>query len=366
MFTKSASEKLAESPTTQSLDSYLISFFAALCLFLSAVEYAIPKPLPFLRLGLANLPILLAIKKMPGKNVLLLVVFKILGQALLSGTLFSYIFLFSAAGSLASGIIMLLVYKATCLFEKKMSGKKLISNIGLSLAGALANNGAQLLCARFIMFGENTRYIAPILIITGTITGLCLGIFAYLFEEKSKWFKNLYTVEREQPVIKNSNSERKIEYSNVIWFVLSMANMLCFLFIKDVRLLWLAVLIFFIFTEIRRKGKVKILPSILIVITVTFFALLSPYGKVLFTIGSWRITKDALISGLHRSGILVGMVFLSQCAITSKMQLHGWAGNFLKETFFVFEKLGEKRISFKPGKIIISIDGRLCEIYGKA
>lgn len=42
--------------------SRLVAFFAALCLFLVAVEYAIPKPLPFLRLGLTNLPVILSLQ----------------------------------------------------------------------------------------------------------------------------------------------------------------------------------------------------------------------------------------------------------------------------------------------------------------
>ncbi|NBK25683.1 MAG: heptaprenyl diphosphate synthase, partial [Spirochaetia bacterium] len=38
-----------------------IAFVAAATLLLSTLEYLIPKPLPFLRLGLANLPILLVL-----------------------------------------------------------------------------------------------------------------------------------------------------------------------------------------------------------------------------------------------------------------------------------------------------------------
>ncbi|MBR1911040.1 MAG: Gx transporter family protein, partial [Treponema sp.] len=68
-----------------------LSFFSALCLFLSAVEYAVPKPLPFMRLGFANLPILLAVKKMPAGWVMVLVLLKILLQAFISGTLLSYV-----------------------------------------------------------------------------------------------------------------------------------------------------------------------------------------------------------------------------------------------------------------------------------
>ena len=33
----------------------LVALAAAVCLFLASIEYLIPKPLPFLRIGLANL-----------------------------------------------------------------------------------------------------------------------------------------------------------------------------------------------------------------------------------------------------------------------------------------------------------------------
>lgn len=168
---------------TQTTDKKFLPFLAALCLFLAAVEYAIPKPLPFLRLGLANLPVIIALFIMPTRDIYKLILLKIMGQALITGTLFSYIFLFSAAGSLASGLTMLGVHRIL---------RNRISCIGLSLAGAAANNIAQLIVAHLILFGSATRYIAPILLISGAVTGLILGIFTQMFTERSKWFRGLH------------------------------------------------------------------------------------------------------------------------------------------------------------------------------
>lgn len=167
--------------------SFRLAFFSALCLFLSMVEYAIPKPLPFLRLGLANLPILLAFSKLAGKNIVLLVLIKSLAQGLVSGTLFSYVFLFSVAGSSAAACGMAVVY--FCLVKnRKKPGASLV---GMSLAGALCNNGAQLLVARFVIFGAAARYIAPVLLASGLLTGVALGFFAQFFVSKSLWYSSL-------------------------------------------------------------------------------------------------------------------------------------------------------------------------------
>ena len=157
----------------------ILAFFTALCLFLSTIEYAIPKPLPFMRLGIANVPLILALYLFPLKHFFFLVLMKILGQALLSGTIFSYIFLFSLCGSLLGSIFMFLSHRL---------GKANISPLGISVAGALGNNIAQIILARYIIFGEGTKYIAPLLLITGLITGILMGIFALTFMQKSRWF----------------------------------------------------------------------------------------------------------------------------------------------------------------------------------
>lgn len=185
------------------MQNKLISFLAALCLFLSAIENAIPKPLPFLRLGLANLPIVLSLYLLPRRKLLLLVLFKIVAQGMISGTLFSYIFLFSAGGSFASAIAMMAICGIFGIHAQKNincsnvdNERKLffISAVGISLFGSLASTFAQLALARFFLFGENTKYIAPILLISGLVTGFALGMFAELFMQKSRWFREIATL----------------------------------------------------------------------------------------------------------------------------------------------------------------------------
>jgi heptaprenyl diphosphate synthase len=92
------------------------------------------------------------------------------------------VFLFSAAGSFASGFTMLAIQRLC---------KSRIGFVGVSMAGALANNAAQIVLARFFLFGESTRYIAPALLITGSITGFLLGLFAEKFTSMSKWYAAL-------------------------------------------------------------------------------------------------------------------------------------------------------------------------------
>ncbi|MBQ5499633.1 MAG: hypothetical protein IIT73_07555, partial [Treponema sp.] len=126
--------------------------------------------------------------------------------------------------------------------------------------------------------------------------------------------------------------------------------------------LWGTVLFFFVLDEIIKKGRVKLLPSIIIVLSVTFFALLTPVGKVLFRIGSWKITQTSLEMGLRRSGFLVGMVFISQCAVDKNLRLPGKAGAFVAGVFYYFDLLVSEKIKFSRKNLVKSIDERLLKI----
>jgi heptaprenyl diphosphate synthase len=160
----------------------LLAFMGALCLFFSTIEYLFPKPFPFFRLGLANLPVLLALDLFSPGYVLLLVLLKIVGQGLINGTLASYVFLFSLAGSLSSGLVMLGVYRA---------GNRWISLIGVSLFGSLASNIVQVTLSVTFIFGETAWVIAPPFLALGVASGLVVGIFAQRFRMRSRWFAEI-------------------------------------------------------------------------------------------------------------------------------------------------------------------------------
>jgi len=160
----------------------LLSFLAALSLFLSAIEYMIPKPVPFMRIGLANLPVLLAFRLLPPQLVLFLVLIKVVGQGLIQGTLFSYVFLFSVTGSFSSVLVMLGMYY---LFKNR------ITLVGVSISGAVTSNSVQIIMARLFVFGKAAWLIAPPFLGIGLVSGFLLGLFAEAFWKKSRWVKEI-------------------------------------------------------------------------------------------------------------------------------------------------------------------------------
>ena len=157
-----------------------LALLGAFCLFLSTIEFMIPKPMPFMRIGIANLPLMLALDIFPFRTFLVLAGIKVLGQALITGTLFSYIFLFSLAGTGLAALSMFAL--------RRFLGPERISLIGVGTAGAIMSNISQLALAWFFIFGNSVRFIAPPFLGTGLITGISLGIFCEVFTRRSRWY----------------------------------------------------------------------------------------------------------------------------------------------------------------------------------
>jgi len=158
-----------------------IAILGAFCLFLSTIEYIIPKPVPFIRIGIANLPLMLALDIFPLNTFLVLVAVKIFGQALITGTLFSYAFLFSLTGTFLSALSMYGL--------RRLMGRNRISFIGVGTMGAMVSNISQLTLARVFIFGNSVWYITPIFLAMGVITGAALGLFCELFTSRSQWYE---------------------------------------------------------------------------------------------------------------------------------------------------------------------------------
>mgnify|MGYP006265963999 FL=1 len=162
----------------------LIAFLGALCLFFSTIEYLFPKPFPFFRLGLANLPILVSLQLFTPGYVLLLVLLKVLGQALINGTLASYVFLFSIAGSYASALVMLAAHRGL--------GRR-VTLVGVSVYGAIASNIVQIFLSVNFIFGQSAWIIAPPFIGLGVASGFAVGFFAQRFQARSRWLAAIRT-----------------------------------------------------------------------------------------------------------------------------------------------------------------------------
>lgn len=147
----------------------LYGLFIALAFIFSYIEslFPIPFPVPGIKLGLANLVVIIAIYGIGIKEAFVLSMVRIL----LVGFTFRdpSTLLFSFAGGVLSWLTMV-------IFKKL----KLFSMVGVSIIGGIAHNIGQIIVA--IMYVNNTSlvYYLPFLMIAGVVSGTLIGILGAL------------------------------------------------------------------------------------------------------------------------------------------------------------------------------------------
>ena len=151
----------------------LSAMFACLALIFSYVEAIIPFNIgiPGIKLGLANLVIVIALYELNFRYAFVINVIRIL----LAGLLFSGVF--GALYSLAGGILSLLV-----MWALKKTG--LFTMFGVSMAGGVVHNMGQLLVAAAIVSNLRMFLYFPILMFSGILCGILMGITAYIIDSK--------------------------------------------------------------------------------------------------------------------------------------------------------------------------------------
>jgi heptaprenyl diphosphate synthase len=352
-----------------------LALLGSFCLFLSTLEYLIPKPLPFMRIGLANLPLILALDLFPPGPFALLVLIKISGQALITGTLFSYVFLFSLAGSSVSALVMYGL--------RRLLGKGRISFIGLGVAGAVLSNLIQLVLARFFIFGEGVRFLAPLFLASGLITGAALGFFCEAFAARSRWYGRALggragAAQAEAVKAPGSGGSpggrgpdrtarrlRREQWGRLFrsedLFIAGLVMMVIFLFTSSLMFRALQFLFFWLLAVLSgRKNRPFI--TMLMMLSIVFFNLLVPYGKILAEWGPLKISQGALQAGLRRALTLEGLIMLSGAFIRPDLRLPGAFGALLGESFRFFALLQERKTVFDRRRIIEGIDGLMMEL----
>ena len=145
----------------------LCAMLMALAMIFSYVEALIPINfgVPGIKLGIANLIVVIGLFFLPPAEVLMISIARILLMGYLFGNGMSI--LYSLAGGLLSFFVMLLL--------KKIKG---FSMTGVSIAGAVAHNVAQICVAAYVVQNTKLFYYLPVLLIAGVITGTLIGILS--------------------------------------------------------------------------------------------------------------------------------------------------------------------------------------------
>ncbi len=152
------------------LDARTLTRLAALtavAIVLQIAESLIPKPLPWLRLGLANGAALLALVRLGVGAAFTLTVIRVLLGGLLLGTLGGPAFVLSCAGSAAAISVMAVADRLA---------RPPLSLLGVSVLGAGAHVAGQLAAfGALFSVGAGVLALAPILTLTAVPLGLVTG-----------------------------------------------------------------------------------------------------------------------------------------------------------------------------------------------
>lgn len=154
--------------------------FTALALIFSYIETLIPIHfgVPGIKLGLANLIVVIVLYKWGAKQALLISVLRILLSGFMFGNMFSIVY------SLAGGLLSL-------FFMNVLKKKNSFSIIGVSLAGGVTHNLGQLIVAMLVVESYKAGFYFPVLMLSGMLTGFLIGV---LSTEILKRLKNFPTI----------------------------------------------------------------------------------------------------------------------------------------------------------------------------
>lgn len=150
-----------------------MGIFCALAMILSYVEVLLPIPLPVpgVKLGLANLVIIFLLYRYGAFEAALVSLARLLLSALLFGSAVSLLYAFS--GALCSFLLMLLLKRI-----------RFFSIVGVSIAGGVTHNLAQIAMAALVMKTAGLAGYAPVLCLCGTLAGAVIGLLGALLVAK--------------------------------------------------------------------------------------------------------------------------------------------------------------------------------------
>jgi len=376
------------------------ALLGAFCFFLSAIEYMLPKPMPFMRLGIANLPILLAVDLLPFPWFITLAIVKVIGMSLISGSLFSFIAVFSLMGTLTAALVM---------WASRKLGGGLISQIGVSILGALASNAVQVILARYIVFGQAAWLIAPLFLAMGLATGTALGIFAEHFAGRSRWYA--FAAGRPAPAFGDwaepeamASSDkgregaaaraamggkgrkkspgaaaraekaasarllRKKRFEALFspWAAALAGAAVAFAFLFENSLPLKAGMFLAFAAAAHFSGKrLSVVTTLVVSAGIILTNLLVPSGLVLARIGPFAITRFALTEGIMKALTFEGLMLLSKASIMQGLKIPGRLGGIVGDSFLYYDRIIEYRGRIRASTLSADADAMMSAVWEK-
>jgi len=366
------------------------ALLGAFCFFLSAIEYMLPKPMPFMRLGIANLPILLAVDLLPFPWFVTLAIVKVIGMSLISGSLFSFVALFSLAGTLTAALVMWGIAEAgrTAHFPDRRldpGGPDIERRAGCpgSLCGIRAGSLAD----------------RPALPRHGLVTGTALGIFAEHFARRSRWYAcaaglaapatprmgdvdaeaggaasgaslkaaqkaTAKTARRERKAAVRAARKQRFEAWFSPWAAALAGAVIAIAFLFENNLALKLGMFFLLAVAAHFAGKrLSFVTTIVISAGIILTNLLVPSGKVLARLGPFAITQFALTEGIMKALTFEGLMLLSKASIMPGLKLPGKLGGIVALAFVYYDHIIEYKGRIRAASLSADADAMMSAVW---
>ncbi|MEO0079550.1 MAG: Gx transporter family protein [candidate division WOR-3 bacterium] len=151
-----------------------VALYGALAIGLYTIENLLPSPLPWLRIGIANVAVVLALDELGIGPAWAVFILKLVVGSIFVGRFWTPFFWFAAVGGTASLALMTIT--------KFVLGGS-VTIVGTSIIGGFVHNIAQLALARLVLVPNNSVWLLlPIFGFLGIGTGALVGVVARLVQ----------------------------------------------------------------------------------------------------------------------------------------------------------------------------------------
>lgn len=151
------------------------ALLVALAMVFSWLESMVPLSIavPGVKLGLTNLVVIFALYRMGTQDAAFISLIRVLLVSMTFGN--AYSFVYSLAGAALSLGVMVLLKKSDRF-----------SMLGVSVAGGVCHNIGQIAVAMAVLETAGLVWYLPVLLLSGTVAGICIGTVGALVTARIK------------------------------------------------------------------------------------------------------------------------------------------------------------------------------------
>ncbi|MDE5715973.1 MAG: Gx transporter family protein [Anaeroplasmataceae bacterium] len=152
----------------------LISMMLSIAIVVNLLESFIPMFVPGVKLGLANIIILIMLYEFRVTEAFFVDLLRIILAGLLRGSFLTPTFLMSLGGGMLSFLVM--------LFFSRM---KIFSVIGVSVLGSISHATGQIIVAIILLSTKAVLYYLPFIALLSLLTGIFSGVLTKIYLKRS-------------------------------------------------------------------------------------------------------------------------------------------------------------------------------------